>query len=148
MMHVNDMNQEAIFIPFFGLMILTILVWVYMYYLRLSYLMRNKVNPQNISTTNELLKIIPSKVNLPAENLGNLFELPIIFYAACIYLYVTNNVDEIYLFLAYSFFVLRVIHSIIHCTYNKVMHRFYSYLGSSVLLWLIVIICFVEILFA
>ena len=142
------MNQEFIFIPFFGLMALTISVWAYMYYLRLSYLMRNKVNPQDISTTNELLEIIPEKVNLPAENLSNLFELPIIFYAACMYLYVTSSVDATYLFFAYLFLVLRVIHSVIHCTYNKVMHRFVSYLGSSIVLWIIVIFCFVDVVIA
>ncbi len=110
--------------------------------------MRNKVNPQDISTTNELLEIIPEKVNLPAENLDNLFELPIIFYAACMYLYVTSSVDATYLFFAYLFLVLRVIHSVIHCTYNKVMHRFYSYLGSSIVLWIIVIFCFVDVVIA
>ena len=139
------MNQEAIFILFFGLMILTISVWLYMYSLRLPYLMRNKINPQDVSTTGKLLKVIPEKINLPAENLRNLFELPILFYASCIYLYITNSVDAIYLFLAYSFLLLRVIHSVIHCTYNKVMHRFYFYLGASISLWLIIILAFVDI---
>jgi len=142
------MNQEAILIPFLSLMVLTICVWAYMYSLRLSYLMRNKINPQDISTTKKLIKIIPEKVNFPAENLNNLFELPVLFYASCIYMYVTNSVDAIYLTLAYLFLILRVGHSVIHCTYNKVMHRFYLYLGSSILLWLIIIRAFINRLIA
>ena len=139
------MNQNAIFIPFLGLMILTILVWVYMYYLRLPYLMHNRINPQDVSTSDKLKTIIPEQINLSAENLKNLFELPVLFYAICIYLYVTNTVDTIYLLLAYVFVVMRIIHSVIQCTCNRVMHRFYAYLVSSIALWIMIVRAFVEI---
>ncbi len=142
------MDQEAILIPFLGLMVLTIGVWVYMYSLRLPYLMRNKINPQDVSTAGKLTKIIPEKINFPSENLTNLLELPVLFYASCIYLYITNSVDYLYLTLAYSFLILRLGHSVIHCTYNKVMHRFYFYLGSSIVLWIIIVRAFINRLIA
>jgi len=31
--------------------------------------------------------------------------------------------------------VFRVLHSLIHCTYNKIVHRFNAYLASSLVLW-------------
>ena len=39
--------------------------------------------------------------------------------------------------LAWLFVLLRVGHSAIHCTYNKVMHRFYAYVAGGVALWLL-----------
>jgi hypothetical protein len=33
------------------------------------------------------------------------------------------------------FVVLRIAHSCIQCTYNKVMHRFYAYLTGGLVLW-------------
>ena len=137
------MNQNSIFIPFFGMMLLTIIVWVYMYYLRLSYIISNKVDPQSLATTPEAIDIIPAKVNTPSENLINLFELPVLFYATCLYLYVSQQVDTIYLAIAYCFFIFRVVHSVIHCTYNKVTHRFYVYVVSSLTLWIFIIRAFI-----
>ena len=137
------MNQNSIFIPFFGLMLITILVWVYMYYLRLSYIVSKKVNPQSLATTRQVIDVVPERLNSPSENLINLFELPVLFYATCIYLYVTQQVDYTYLTLAYCFLIFRTIHSVIHCTYNKVTHRFYIYALSSLILWAIIIRAFI-----
>ena len=137
------MNQQAIFGPFFGLMILTIVVWIYMYYLRLSFIARNKIDPQSLATSEEVVGLIPANINTPSENLINLFELPVLFYATCLYLYVTLQVDISNLVLAYAFLVLRIGHSVIHCTYNKVMHRFYLYILSSMILWVFIILAFI-----
>jgi len=136
------MNQASIFIPFIGMMLLTMAVWLYMYTLRLTFLRREKIDPQLASTTRQMLDIVPTRVNLPSENLINLFELPVLFYALCIYLYVTGQVDATYLVLAYGFFVFRVLHSVIHCTYNRVLHRFYAYSISSLALWVMIVMAF------
>lgn len=125
------------------MMLLTILVWIYMYYLRISFFMRNNVKPQSVSTTRQLLDIVPDTVNTPSENLINLFELPVLFYATCIYIFLTHNVDIIYLILAYAFVLFRAGHSLVHCTYNNVMHRFYIYLLSSITLWIFIIRAFI-----
>ncbi|MDX1810821.1 MAG: MAPEG family protein [Gammaproteobacteria bacterium] len=139
------MNQSLIFIPFFGLMLLTISVWFYMYYLRISYLTKNQVDPQKLSNSRQLEDIIPEKINSPSENLNNLFELPVLFYATCLFLYTTNLVDTTSLLLAYLFLLFRIIHSVIHCTYNKVMHRFYAYILSSIVLWIYIVLAFVNV---
>jgi len=140
------MNQESIFTPFFCMMLLTILVWFYMYYLRLTYLLREKIDPQTLSTSRKAAGVIPDRLNAPSDNLMNLFELPILFYAVCIYLFVTEQVDVINLVLAYSYMILRVIHSVIHCTYNKVMQRFHVYVLSSMVLWVLIIRAFIELI--
>ena len=140
------MNQEAIFIPFFGMMLLSICVWFYMYYQRLSYIVRQRIDPQSLATSSEISGLIPAHISTPSENLINLFELPVLFYAACLYLYTTHHVDTVYLVLAYCFLAFRVAHSVIHCTYNKVMHRFYVYLLSAMSLWVLIIRAIVDTL--
>ena len=140
------MTQETIFIPFISMMLLTILVWFYMYYLRLTYIVRNKIDPQKLSSTEQYKAVLPEEINRPSENLINLFELPVLFYALCIYLYVTVQVDTILLVLAYGFLLARVAHSVIHCTYNKVTQRFYAYLLSSIFLWLMIIVAALELI--
>lgn len=129
------MNQQTIFIPFLGMMLLTLVVWIALYRQRVGYLMKNKIHPQKGASVKRMQELLPEQVNLPAENLQNLFELPVIFYVLCLYLYVSNQVDGIYLGLAYLFVLFRMLHSIIHCTYNKVMHRFSVYMISSLALW-------------
>lgn len=130
------------------MMLLTILVWFYMYYLRISFFIRNNVNPQSVSTTRQLRDIVPETTNTPSENLINLFELPVLYYAVCIYLFLTHNVDIIYLTLAYAFVLFRAGHSLVHCTYNQVMPRFYLYLLSSIILWIFILRAFISALTA
>lgn len=133
------MTQEAIFIPFFCLMLLTIIVWCYMYYLRLTFFVREKINPQSVATTRDMMNLVPDRISTPSENLANLFELPVLFYALCIYLYVTAQVTTSYLVLAWLFVLFRAGHSLVHCTYNRVMHRFALYMVSSLLLWVAIV---------
>ncbi|HPO25494.1 MAG TPA: MAPEG family protein, partial [Arenimonas sp.] len=42
----------------------------------------------------------------------------------------TPQAGQVLLALAWLYVVLRVVHSIIQCSYNKVMHRFYVFFTS------------------
>lgn len=131
-------NQEAIFIPFLGMMLLTLLVWIYMYIRRLGFLFANRTDAQSVSTPEQLARAIPDEVNYPAHNLKNLFELPVLFYAVCLYLFITAQVDSLYLACAWVFLGFRAIHSIIQCTVNIVILRFIAYLVASLSLWFMI----------
>lgn len=72
------------------------------------------------------------------ESLGqskNLFEIPVLFYALALYLFVTRQVDAVDLDAAWIFVAFRVAHSAIHCTINIVIVRFYIYALSTLALW-------------
>jgi hypothetical protein len=70
----------------------------------------------------------------PADNFRNLFETPVLFYAALLVAYVAQLATVAYLALAWAYVVARVVHSVIHCTYNKVLHRLGAFLASFGLL--------------
>jgi hypothetical protein len=132
------MNQTDIVVPFVGTMVLTIVVWIYMYARRIPFILRSKLTPEQL-TPSELARLSPPGVANPSDNLKNLFELPTIFYAAVLYLYATQQVDGLYLTAAWMFFVFRVLHSGVHCTFNFVPLRFWLYAISAVALWFIVL---------
>ena len=129
------MSGNAIFLPMLATMTLTALVWFYMYALRIPAMKRARVGVQTYTTPDKVNEILPDEINFPANNLKNLFELPVLFYGLCLYLYVTGNVDFAYVVAAWSFFVYRVVHSIVHCTRNIVMLRFYLYCAAAISLW-------------
>jgi hypothetical protein len=125
------MRQDAIFSPFFATLLLTFLVWVYMYIRRIHFITSRKIRSKDLAVPGKLAEISPPSVSNPSDNLKNLFEIPVIFYVLILYLFVTNQVDALYLNAAWLFAILRGLHSIVHCTFNLVMLRFYLYLFST-----------------
>jgi hypothetical protein len=77
---------------------------------------------------------VPPFVSLPNRNLMNLLELPVLFYVLCLSLVVTEGVDRVFLYGAWTYCALRIVHSLIHVTYNKVMHRLFVFAFSNVVL--------------
>ena len=133
------MQGHEIFRPFFVMMALTFIVWCAMYVRRIAYFKTHRIPPQKLATPERVADIVPEQVRYPADNLRNLLELPVIFYALCLYLYVTGSVDSLFVSAAWVYVGLRAIHSAIHCTVNIVMQRFLVHIASSFVLWLMVL---------
>jgi len=131
------MSQTTIFAPFFAMVFLTLIVWMYMYIRRISFITSNNLGPKDLSVPGELARLSPPAVSNPSDNLKNLFEIPMIFYTLALYLFVTNQVDALYVSAAWVFAVFRALHSAVHCTINIVMLRFYLYLFSTLAVWFI-----------
>ena len=128
------MDQTLIFGPFFTLMLLTLVVWIYLYARRIPFLNAQSIPPDEL-TPARLAEISPPAVANPSDNLKNLFELPVLFYALALYLHATTQVDGVYLISAWIFVAFRILHSAVHCTVNVVMVRFALYAVSSLALW-------------
>ncbi|MGL6338695.1 MAG: MAPEG family protein [Waterburya sp.] len=133
------MTQNAIFSPFLATVFLTLIVWVYMYICRINFITSRKLAPRELAIPGKLAEISPPNVSNPSDNLKNLFEIPVLFYALVLYLFVTKQVDTVYVCAAWIFVVFRVLHSVVHCTFNLVMLRFYLYLFSTLAVWFIAI---------
>jgi hypothetical protein len=133
------MDQSDIFGPFLTLMLLTLLVWIYLYVRRIGFIRRERIDPRRLELPGELTRLSPAAVSNPSDNLKNLFELPVLFYALALFLFVTNRVDATYVVVAWAFVAFRFAHSLVHCTFNRVMVRFYCYLAASLALWMMVL---------
>lgn len=77
----------------------------------------------------------PVSLRRHTRNVQNLFEAPPLFYAALIMIYVAGRIDQAMIIAAWAYVALRVVHSCIHMSYNKLPHRFLVY-GSSMLVLL------------
>ncbi len=66
---------------------------------------------------------VPGDVALPNRNYMNLLELPTLFFAVCLMFFVAHRVTGAALWVAWTFVALRAVHSLVHITYNNVLHR-------------------------
>ena len=69
-----------------------------------------------------------------SDNFNHLFELPVLFYALCAVAMSAAHTPVWLALLAWIFVLLRIVHSVIQCSYNKVMHRFIVFLAGFFLL--------------
>ncbi|WP_370678776.1 MAPEG family protein [Comamonas sp. GB3 AK4-5] len=76
-------------------------------------------------------------VTLANRNYMNLLELPVLFYVACLMAYVSGTASGVLLALAWAYVLLRVLHSLVHVSYNKVVHRFVVFVASNLVLTLL-----------
>ena len=129
------MSQQQIYFPALTLVALTLVVWLRMYFMRIGQMKRERIHPQSVATSAEAsARLTDSRA---ADNFRNLFELPVLFYAAVLLIAQAGLESPWTLGLAWLFVLLRVLHSWIQCTYNKVMHRFKAYVAGGVALWVL-----------
>ncbi len=128
------MSGYEILHPALALVALTILSWLRMYHVRLGTMLREKIDPEDMTVFNRKL---PPVIVASGDNLRNLFEMPVLFYLAIVLLYVTGSVDVGYLYLAWIYVGLRAVHSVIHTTYNRIKHRFIVHIVSCFVLFAI-----------
>ena len=122
-------DRTAILWPMCAQAGLVALVWVRLYAVRLTEIRRRRIEPQRLARSDEAVKLLEN--NSAADNLRNLFEIPVLFFAICLALYPTGFVTQMQVSLAWGFVMLRAVHSVVHTTYNRVMHRFLAYAVST-----------------
>ena len=81
----------------------------------------------------------PDRSSAVVKNLANQFELPVLFYAVCLSLYVTNGANWLAVIIAWVFAVSRIIHAAVHLGGNDLRLRapaFAAGLVAVLLLWI------------
>ena len=119
--------------PMLALITWTLLVWVWMYALRIPAIQAANINPDDARHPGSL-DGLPSNVRAVADNYNHLHEQPTIFYALIIYTQLAGNVDSYTVILAWSYVALRMVHSLIQNTINKVIFRFTVFSLSTTML--------------
>lgn len=130
------MQNKEILYPVVAMVALTCIVQFSLMKARVDAIKRARVNPQAIAGSEGFDRIMQGTENI-SDHFENLFEMPVLFYIAAIAIAALQLSDSFYVIAAWAFVVGRVAQAIIHCTYNKIMHRFYAYFFSSMIVWLI-----------
>lgn len=88
---------------------------------------------------NDLQGVIPDRVNWVAHNYEHLMEQPTLFYATVAILALNGAGDGINLTLAWAYVALRVVHSVVQATWNRVAVRFVLFGLSTGALWVLAV---------
>lgn len=83
---------------------------------------------------------VPHDVAVPNRVFMNLLEVPVMFYLLCLMCFITGLVTPLVCTLAWVYVALRVAHSLIYLTYNRVFHRFLVFASSNMLVLALIVI--------
>lgn len=127
------MDPTAILQPVLALVLLTAIVWIRLYVERRGEMRERRIAPQAIATSTARHATL--RRTSGADNFKNLLEMPVLFYVLCLALLAADAVAPGFVLAAWAYVALRTVHSLIHLTYNRVVHRFLAYAASGVLLF-------------
>ncbi|MDJ0977315.1 MAG: MAPEG family protein [Erythrobacter sp.] len=120
--------------PVVALMIWTMIIWAWMYATRLPAMQRAQIEPDEAQKATLLDQKLPPQVQWKAHNYNHLHEQPTVFYAVAIVLAIVGAGDGMNAFLGWIYVGLRITHSLVQVTANKVIVRFVLFAISSLVL--------------
>lgn len=128
----------ALLQPMMALVIWSMVVWAWMYATRLPAIsaMKMKLDPTAPSGTQ--MAQLPAKVRWKADNYNHLMEQPTLFYAVTLALCFLNQASELAVVAAWSYVVLRIIHSLFQALFNIIQVRFVLFILSNIPLMIMI----------
>lgn len=127
------MNQFDLIYPMVAMILLTVIVLIRMVLLRFAAVRRGEIDAYFYKT----YQGEAGETRIVAQHnrhFVNLFENPVLFYAACITAMVTAQVTQNMIWMAWAYVAARIIHTFIHLTSNRIYPRMASYGASWVVL--------------
>jgi hypothetical protein len=126
----------AILKPVVALAIWTMVMWAWMYGTRIPAMLKAKVDPDRLVNDPDVTldRVLPAHVQWKAHNYNHLHEAPTVFYAIAIVLAITGQGDGLNAALGWAYVAVRIVHSLIQATVNKVTLRFSIFVLSSLIL--------------
>jgi hypothetical protein len=120
-------------------------MWFWLYKTRIAAIKAAKLNPDDFlgKTPDELL---PPEAQWKAHNYNHLHEAPTVFYAIALTLALLGEGDGLPYYLAWAYVALRVVHSLVQATVNRVMLRFQIFAASSIVLFVLIGFAFAAVI--
>lgn len=122
--------------PVVALAAWTMVMWVWMYATRIPAMRAARVEPDSLTRTPgaSLDTLLPVEVQWKAKNYNHLHEAPTVFYATALVLALLQASDGLAATLGWAYVALRVVHSLVQATVNRVMVRFVIFTLSTLVL--------------
>lgn len=124
---------ESILTPMLALIVWTFVMWLWLYVTRIPAMKRAGVSAAKIKEKGDL-DVLPLHVRRVADNYNHLHEQPTVFLALVIYCHLAGIADLMMIQLAWSYVMLRALHSLVQALWNFVPVRFAVFASSSVVL--------------
>lgn len=119
--------------PTFALVALIFVVWFVLFVQRFRHVQRTPPTKEDFATGAAATRYF-EPVEMPANNLRNLFEMPVLYFALVPLLMITQQADGAQIVLAWLFVIARAVHSFIHIGPKTVRRRARVYVASSAIL--------------
>ena len=123
------MTPPGILIPLLALIGWTLLVLLVIPFRRLREGLAGRLTPNDFRFGESAR--VPPEVTIPNRAYMNLLEAPVLFYAVGLVYHVSGQTDSLAIALAWAYVGLRVLHSLIHLSYNHVVHRLLAFAASN-----------------
>jgi len=117
--------------PMFCIVLLTTVIGIITVTLRIQSVKNGEVKIKYYRTMQG--QEVPDMITRTSRCFNNMFELPVLFYVVCTLFIVSNIHSTVAIVLAWLFVLVRVVHTVVHLTYNNVLHRMIIYLVGSAL---------------
>lgn len=120
----------------------TMVMWAWMYATRIPAMQQARINPQSLANTPgaSLDTLLPVQVQWKAKNYNHLHEAPTVFYAVAIVLALLNAGEGLALILAWTYVAIRVVHSLLQATINRIVLRFLVFNLSQAALFALIVL--------
>jgi len=128
------MYFKPLLLPLLAQVLLTFIVMYIMGRKRVNEIKKMKIHPQRTDVRTHAREVFKES-EAAADNYHNQLESPILFYVVILLTLMLMVQDYVIVALAWTFVGLRYIHSFIHITYNRVLHRFSVFVFSSLVLF-------------
>jgi hypothetical protein len=129
------MYHHGLIAPIISLVCWTLFVMAWLGYERIRNIVRLRLKPDAGRFARDLDSLMPERARQVSANYMHLMEQPTIFYAVCFGLQFLGQADHsINIGLAWGYVATRMLHSLVHCTFNNVRLRFMLFLISSTFL--------------
>lgn len=120
--------------PVIALAAWTHVIWAWMYATRIPAIRKAQLALDPSAPRGEQMATLPPRVRWKADNYNHLMEQPTVFYAVALSLAVLGEGTGTNATLAWAYFALRVVHSVLQATINKIEVRFGLFVLSSLVL--------------
>jgi hypothetical protein len=130
------MTGESIFWPMLVQALLTFAIYSLVSYRRISAVKAGVAKPSDYRVPT----VEPEPSATAARSLINQFELPVLFYAACLVLFVLGAAGPVAVAFAWLFALSRGLHAFIHVTSNRLRYRrplFIAGVFAALALWIL-----------
>ncbi|MFC3712655.1 MAPEG family protein [Sphingoaurantiacus capsulatus] len=131
-------NDISVLHAVLGMAVLSLVMFIWMYAKRIPAMNAAKVDPQAAMHPGSL-NSLPSDARRVADNYNHLWEAPTLFYAMAFYIVVIGHADQLHVWCAWAYLGLRVLHSLVQATFNKVALRFLLFTLSWVALGVMIV---------
>ncbi len=124
-------NTASLLLPLLTLVAWSLVMWIWMYATRIPAILAMKMALDPNAPAGVQMSQLPARVRWKADNYNHLMEQPVLFYALVLALSQLGASGPLPWVLAWSYVILRIVHSLVQVLINRIEWRFAVFVLST-----------------